>query len=415
MFRAACVALVSVGALSGCATDYVQRMGKVRALYEAGDGDGAVALLDKSFKNTPDEKGINKLLLLLDRGMMLHAAGKWKESLATLHQADELSQKLDFTSVTEEAGVLLTNEGTRTYRGEDFEKLMISMLLALNYSALGQTEDALVEVRRINERITKMVVEEKKPYEQLAITRYLGAVLWESQNELDSAAIDYLEAAKTMKGALGSLAPEFLRILKKTARDDAYRDYKKKFPDVRDDALSKDAAQVVVVIEAGRAPKKESTQKEFAGGVGAPTLIAIPFYPPRLRALPNAKVSVGSESVTAAVVTSMDEVAQTHLNDRVGKLVAKQIASLAIKGALAAGVGAATNNKALGMLAFGLLAMTQQADTRSWLTLPAEFQVARLRVPPGATKVSVDYGGRVTTHPVDVKPGRIALVLVRRF
>src|SRR5260370_19758892 len=132
----------------------------------------------------------------MDRGMILNPAGKYEESVPVWGEADRLSQQLDVVSVSEEAKALLSNERQRAYRGEDFEKLMISVLQALNYAELGKDEDALVEVRRVNERLRKMIVDEKKPYEQLAIARYIGGVLWEDQQDWDAAIIDYLAAPK---------------------------------------------------------------------------------------------------------------------------------------------------------------------------------------------------------------------------
>ncbi len=106
---------------------------------------------------------------------------------------------------------------------------MISVLQALNYAQLGKDEDALVEVRRVNERLQKMIVDEKKPYEQLAIARYLGGVLYEDQRDWDAAYIDYAKALK-LEPRLGSLAEPLLRLAKQTGRDDAYESLLQRLP-----------------------------------------------------------------------------------------------------------------------------------------------------------------------------------------
>jgi hypothetical protein len=54
-------------------------------------------------------------------------------------------------------------------------------------------------------------------------------------------------------------------------------------------------------------------------------------------------------------------------------------------------------------------------DLRSWLSLPAEFQLSRFRVPSGQHTVEVNYGGQITSRHVEVKSGRIAVVVVRRY
>jgi hypothetical protein len=378
----------------------------VREAYSTYNEPRALALLDARYGK---DAGIDRLLVLLDYGTVLHAAGRWAESRDVLAKADELAQQLDFTSVTEEAGALLANETLRVYRGEDFEKLLISVLQALNYAQLGDDEGALVEIRRGNERLEKMLAQ-NKPYEQLAIARYLAAMIYEDQQQWDSAAIDYLEAAKLERG-LGPLVEPALRLAKQTDRGDAYAKLAAEHPAVEHAPLERDEAQIAVVIEAGEAPRKEESHTRTGGS----KLVAVPVYKLRSAWVPAAKVQFSSGEVEATPVTSLDAVAKQHLEERIGRLIAKSLTGLGIKAGLAAAVGVASKSEELGLLTFALLSLTQQADTRSWLSLPAEFQIARARVKAGKQKVTVRSGGKTTVHEVDVAPGRLKVLVVRRY
>ncbi len=392
--------------LVGCA-HYVERTRDVREAYRAYDEPRALALLEARFgKGDP---GIDKLLVLLDYGTVLHAAGRWAESRDMLAKADELSQQLDFTSVSEEAGSLLANETMRTYRGEDFEKLMITVLQALNYAQLGDDEGALVEIRRCNERLEKMIAQQK-PYEQLAIARYLGGMLYEDQHQWDAAAIDYLEAAR-LQPNLGNLSEPVLRLAKLTERVDAYAKEASNHLGLVHGPLGADEGQIAVVIEAGQAPAKEEGQSP----IGKATFVVVPVYTAHTPPVPTASVLFSTGSVEATQVTSLDAVARLHLQDRIGRMIARSLASAGIKAGLAAAVGVASKSEELGVLTFGILALTQQADTRSWLSLPAEFQIARARVKAGSQTVSVTWGTKTTEHRVDVAPGRLKMVVVRRY
>ncbi|RJS25771.1 hypothetical protein DRW03_04645 [Corallococcus sp. H22C18031201] len=393
--------------LSGCATDYVARTQVSRVAYQSEDYARALTALETEAQQAPPQ---DRLLLLLDKGMVQHASGRWADSIATLTEADRLSGELDAVSVREEAMTLVSNERQRAYSGEDFEKLMISVLQALNYAELGRDEDALVEVRRVNERLEKMIVDEKKPYEQLAIARYLGGVLWEDQHDWDAAYIDYAKALE-LQPRLDTLVEPLLRLAKKTGRDDAYAELTAKYPNVVHPPMAPDEAQVVVVVEAGLAPEKTSTSRDY-GTSG--DLIEVPVYRDRGRA-PRIQVRLAEQSARAVAVTSLADVAKVHLNDRIGRMLAKQLAGAMVKAGLAAGVGALTKSKEVGILAFLLLNAGNAPDLRSWLSLPAEFQVARFRVPAGKHTVEVSSGGRVTTHEVEVSPGRVGLVVVRRY
>ena len=407
LFRWGGLALLSLLCLTGCAGDYVARTRGVRAAYQSEDYPRALDALEAAAKAGVEK---DRLLVLLDKGMVLHAAGKWAESNTVLEEAERLSEQLDAVSISEEAGALLSNERQRAYRGEDHEKLMISVLQALNYAELGEDESAMVEVRQVNDRLEKMVSEEKKPYEQLAIARYLGGVLREDQRDWDSAYIDYAKAYELQPG-LGALAEPLLRLAKQAGRDDAYAELTAKYPDVPHAPLAPGESQVVVVVEAGLAPEKERASRDGGGGGN---LIEVPEYRDRGSA-PQVRVSLGEASQRALTVTSIADVARVHLNERIGRILAKQLAGVAVKAGLAAGVGALTKSDEVGVLTFLLLNAANAPDLRSWLSLPAEFQVARFRVQSGSHTVRVEAGGRTTEHTVDVKPGRVGLLVVRRY
>ncbi|MGQ0508885.1 MAG: COG3014 family protein [Myxococcaceae bacterium] len=396
--------------LTGCAGGYVSRTRSFRQAYESGDTQRALQISDKELKDAPEK---DKLLVLFDRGMVLHAAGQYEESIKVLAEADTLSQQLDFVSVSETAATLVTDERERAYRGEDFEKLMITVLQALNYSALGKDEDALVEIRRVNERIQKMITEEQKPYEQLAIARYLGGVLYEDEGEEDNAFIDYYAAWKT-NPKLGHLAGPLLRLAKKTGRDDAYEELKAAFPEMDPQPLRPGEGQVVVVVETGLSPEKEESTRRTRRDSGEVVSNAVPIYVNRWSHA-RARVAVDGNARQAITVTSLEDVAKTHLEDRIGRMILKSIAGTAVKAGLAAGVGALTNSQEAGLAAFALLSLFNHSDTRSWLSLPAEFQLARWQLPPGEHTVTVETPSGQIQRTVKVRAKRISVVTLRAY
>jgi hypothetical protein len=104
-----------------------------------------------------------------------------------------------------------------------------------------------------------------------------------------------------------------------------------------------------------------------------------------------------------------------HLEDRIGRLLARQLASAGVKAGLAAGAGALTKSREVGALTFLLLNAMNEPDLRSWLSLPAEFQVARFRLPAGRYTVNMDEGGQKNAREVEVQPGRVKVVVFRRY
>jgi len=372
--------------------------------------EGAVDLLDEAFPKGPPEN--DNVLYLLDKGTFLRAAKRWDESNRFLAEAEKLNEALDAVSVSEEAMALVSNEGVKAYKAEDFEKLMVSVFKGLNYTEKGEEEGALVEMRRVDEKFRKMVAEEKKPYEQLAIARYVSGILYENAGDMDAAAIDYIQAARLQR--LGLAAEPALRLAQLTDREDDYRDLLKIYPSVPHSPLLPSEGQLVVLVEMGLIVEKQSSKRTVEGGQEDQILV-VPVYPERQRKFPKARVVVGGQSIGAEVINSLDEVARIHLNERVNRLVAKSLAVLAVKGGIAAAIGAATRSTGLGMLAFALLASTQEADTRSWGSLPAEFQVARARLSPGKHVLKVETPAGSSEHEVEIKPRRVALLVLRLF
>ena len=405
---------VALGALAllltGCAGDYIARTQGYRRAYETYQYPPAIQGFDGEIKAGPT---IDQLLAMMDEGMVLHASGKFEESIKVLAEADKLSERLDFVSVSEEAKVLLSSERERAYRGEDFEKLMISTLQALNYAQLGKDEDALVEVRRVNERMQRMINEEKKPYEQLAVARYLAAVLWEDQGHADDAFIDYY-AANKLAGDLGSLAEPLVRLAKETGRDEQLRALRRQYPWLQPAPLGKDEGQILVVLEAGKVPVK--TNGSRTGGPKA-EVIAVPVFRDRPWLRDSQVILDADEStrVRPTTVTSLEQVSKIHLNYRVDGLVARQFGALALRAGIAAGAGAATKSEAVGILTFLALSMVNQPDLRSWMSLPAEFQLVRYRVPAGVHRLTVIAGGGAREVQVDVRPRRVTLVVLRSY
>jgi len=96
-------------------------------------------------------------------------------------------------------------------------------------------------------------------------------------------------------------------------------------------------------------------------------------------------------------------------------MLAKSLAGTAAKAGVAAGAGAATKSEAVGVVTFLLLSALTAADLRSWLSLPAELQVARFRLSPGHYRVKIQLRGATTEREIEVRPRRVALSVARIY
>ena len=146
----------------------------------------------KSIEKSKKEYGKNnKLLFFLDLGWSYHLAG------------DHFKAQTNFKNADNQIDDLFTKDawGDVRFRGEDFEKVLLTIFRALDYAYNNKFEDATVEARKVNERLKFLNSErkEKSAYQEDAFGRYLAGVLYESQKEYNDAYLSYYKAYKIYK------------------------------------------------------------------------------------------------------------------------------------------------------------------------------------------------------------------------
>jgi uncharacterized protein len=153
----------------------------------------------------------DRVLYYLDVGMLYHYAQRYEESNSALTEAEYAIEELYTNSISKSIGSAVLNDNARDYSGEIYEDLYINVFKALNYIALDDPEDALVEVRRLNNKMNllqdrydamyneynnsgeKTQVEVDKAineFHENALGRYLGTILYRNTGDYDDARID---------------------------------------------------------------------------------------------------------------------------------------------------------------------------------------------------------------------------------
>ncbi len=150
--------LISALGLSGCASYGLQTDAFFQQL-EAKQWQAADQQLQQAL-NAPEDR----LLYLLERGMLKHLQGDYAASNTILEQAKQHHEQLYTRSISEEFTVLLSNPRQRAYRAQNFERLYIEYIQALNYEAIANQspnaqalDDARVMVRQIEIQLNDLV------------------------------------------------------------------------------------------------------------------------------------------------------------------------------------------------------------------------------------------------------------------
>ncbi|MBI5243793.1 MAG: hypothetical protein HY922_08965 [Elusimicrobia bacterium] len=421
-------------ALSACGGPSIAAKKSMNEMLAAGNLPNAAAYIEGA-KEVEYGKH-NAVLYHLDIGVVLHDAGKYKESDEHFDAAERRMEELYTKSVTQAAGTLVINDTTQEYSGEVFERALTNVFRALNYVLLGQPDEALVEARKVEVFLDEINRRRggKNVYKDDAFARYLDSLLYEDAGKLDDARVSRSAALKAYQwyaSKYGTPAPRFGLSWFET--EDAGeivfihcngvgpRKISKTFQVAWKDALA--AVHSTKADTEDKAASQRVKNALAAGIAGNSVSVAYPEYVQDSFRIAASEVQAGDKSAQTLLMEDITAIAIADLKDRNLVVKTRAIARATTKFLLAklvekeARKNTSTGGKWLADLTSratnAVAAATEVADTRGWTTVPAQIRMARLRAAPGTHEVTVVFkdaaGAVVSTHvfkDVSVKKGR---------
>jgi uncharacterized protein len=433
----ACVVLVA-----GCAT-HAAKLADLRPQLSRGAYEQALGTVAKG------TGGKDALLADLERGMILHHAGRAAESNAAFAAAERTADELYAASLSEGALSLITNDLAASYRARPFEMAMVPYYRALNYLALGDREGAMVEARKASLLLARYVDAtlagiERGPTTDLDRTRndpfllYFSGMLYDWDGEINDAFIAYRNAAvayQDLHGLLDLQIPAWLAAdLERTATWLGFQDEIEHLravcpavfaaageprPRGDSDAPTAGRGEVVLLVEVGFVPDRQQWRLDLpilksdayadqtvwawdltARAAGAPLAVDasqisywLSIAVPTLRETPSpvrqVRVGVpGTTPVTAAAAHHPAAIARLTFAAELPTVLFRTILRGLTK--YLATQQADRQSPVLGVLANIFSSVTEVADTRCWLTLPERIHLVRLRLPEGEHDLRLD-------------------------
>lgn len=431
IFAVVIASLVLIG--SGCGVSYDKAIKQSEETFYYGKYKEAARMLLPNV----NKSGKDQLLFMMECGLMLHAAGDFPNSNKVLLEAGKLADRITL-SVSKEAASLFLNETVTNYRGEDFERVLIHLYSGINFLMMKKYDEGRVEFKKVNDLLRDINVTTGKTYKQNLMAKYLTAIAFEIVADRDKDAHDrefaYIEYKQILEldPRLAMVYRDLQRLSKQLNDMDDYNKWKGQFG--IQDNLPAQAGELVLIYQAGKSAVKVSrgsllSDKAMEAGIrvtiaGMPmkegvTLVGvlgalriaenpIPKFKKRDNRIKFLRVNVnGRYAGQTYLLEDVENTAVKNLEDDYNRLYMKTAAGIAVKvvTSIAAGVAAkklAERNKnlgawsgligaATGALVGGTLISQIKPDLRCWHTLPANFQLGRIFLPPGKYNITIDF------------------------
>lgn len=453
----------------GCASDYNKIIKATESAYYGQDYDSAIPKIRELYEGSSSK---DKLLFLMEAGMIFHTKGDYVTSNKVFKEAEDLADNIR-VSMTRSGLSFILSDNESNYTGEDFERVMIKFYIANNYLLQGDTNNAKIYFRRLDFELKEMRFLAAE-YRQNNAARLIDAYVSESLGRYNDARVQYKNMEQLIGKSQNLIADRYLLAAKEGDSGDqskyaagrsSLQAYSSSMQ--RTSPENEKLSEVIIIHEAGKSAIKMSRGKLiedeyfaaalrgavekglWAKGAGASLTGAIaalsvaenpiPIYKERdpKGSLPKKYYINGMDVGYSDIMNNYSETAMNNFNENYKALITKNLTSLAVKvvaaviaseamaRAIESGGRGKNNDLVSGLIrvaagaAAGLaVAQTIAPDLRCWRTIPSNFQVKRILLAPGEYDFKVESPGSVVTaapKKLLVEAGKPLFVSVRSY
>jgi len=454
--RSLTVATVAILFTTGCET--YQNQNQTLKYWRRGDLTNAVVEATKQAESHTNS--VDAIIWRLEQAAVLRAVGDFRASNEAFDQAQETMEEYAQNakvSVSREAGALLSNQSTLPYQGRAYDGVMLNTYKALNYLALGEMDKARPEIIRAYQRQQDALAQNRQQIEkaqaELAEQDAANRELVEKQQnsaQLQNHVASLNRQLDQFKAYADYLNPftvylDGLFFLANSAGTSDLERARKSFEQltrlasenefVREDlALAEDQLNgkplpptTYVIFETGCAPIRNQIRIDiptfwpelpYLGAAFPELLFATNYF---------SELSITGQGLDkkTATIASLDAVIAQEFKKEFPSIITKTLISTAIKATATHFAWEATRrHRPDGRLDDGGFAgmaviigaviwqsANNIADTRTWTTLPKEFQIARFPTPADRQINLVTGNGQQAT--VTIPDGTLNLIYVK--
>ncbi len=453
--------LLLAALLTGCEFNRDLRLAQQQ--FCAGQTPAALAIADEYVR--AHGRDHNAVIAWLEKGNLERCFGRARESNESFAQAEAYIDRLDAQadiSLSREALAAVTNLNVLPYRGTTYDRIMLNVYRAGNFLALGDTAAARVELNRAYQRQREAVQANAQQIEQaqqaLRQTQF-NQVNYDLQRTYDSAALSH--ARQTALGS-SSLQPYgdyvnpfaelfqglfflhqaqdgsdlergvfFLQRAAALAPGNRQLAEEARAAQARQQGGAGDAAPpVYVIFETGCAPARDqfrldlplflvTNQVDYVG-------IALPKLVYHRNSAGPLSITGDGRTVRTEVVADMDRIVAREFEQEYPAIVVRTLVASASKAAIAHVLRETAERSwdrdhrqndwpslLVRMAAGAYQVSMNEADRRTWATLPKEIHYARLPRPRDG-RLQLQLAGRMAGgFEVQLQPFAVGGVWVR--
>lgn len=396
-----------------------------------------------------ERRSRDKILYNLEHGRLAQLFGRNDVSRADFAAAIDAIRNQDQRAVISVGQIsanmasMATNDNAIPYSGEGYERVFLHHYQALNYLLRSDLTGAGVEFRWANteqqdalsrheQELLKAENEAQKNdvndwndnfefqrrYAQLdeiagriknsfqnAYSFYLSGLVYELQGEENDAYIDYKKALEIYPENT-YLQQDVLRLAGRLQMNDDLAELAERFPSLDNGHKLRSVdegaqGELILLYEEDFVPPREELKLAFFIPDGAVTL-SFPYYRGPWRTFQGLEILSAGQSlgktellcdVRALAVKSLQEKMPILLTRQVVRMASKILAQHAVREKL----GSAGE---FGMMLYSIL--SENADLRSWLTLPANAQILRVTLPAGRQRLRLQSAQSLSGTDLDV-------------
>ena len=406
--------LVLTSLLCDCAGPSLQYKKDISKLMANQNFENASAKIKNNQKKQYGKK--NAVLYNLDLALVEQAAYDTKNSTANFLEAQKLNEDLFTKSISQNLGTLIINDNTLPYKMQMYEQAFTYFFTAMNFLAQDNFEDAAVEMRKAVFFLDRYRESTKKVYNDEPFVQYFASMVFEDIGQLSSARIartNALNAYEKLKGYFEAWAPNSaLPPNYKELGELIFIHYSGKSPIKISSQVSVSWDRLGFILNNNNSLQgtpKQTIDAVFSGLYGRTIAISYPSYidnPYFGRS--SAIVLPNGQKIATKNVADLASAAKLTLQEESNAIWARTATRVATKFILSKQAHDIANKNTDNKNATLLIDLattifntaTEQADTRSWFTLPAQIKMANVFLEPGEYDIDF-YNYNNAGMPID--------------